>query len=296
MPVIARCRSLTSLGFPLVLALGACSPRRAVERVLLGKSYELSRDLPYGPDPRQRLDVYGPRQRPPDMPVVVFLYGGRWQGGSRDLYQLLGDAFAREGVMAVVPDYRLSPQVSFPGWVEDAARAVRWVRDSIGRFGGDPGRIFVVGHSAGAHTAMLLALDSSYLRAAGVPPGAVRGFAGLAGPVATTWTDPDVQALMGPREGWPGTYPLTYARGDAAPILLLHGGRDRTVNPANAGRLAAAIRARGGCASDKVYRGLDHVGIVIALSLPRFHLAPVMADLLEFLRDPRGVACARGPG
>jgi acetyl esterase/lipase len=121
----------------------------------------------------------------------------------------------------------------------------------------------------------------------------VRGYAGLAGPVATTWTDPDVQALMGPRESWPGTYPLTYARGDAAPILLLHGGRDRTVNPTNAARLSAAIRARGGCASYRVYRGIDHIGIVIALSVPRFHLAPVMDDLLGFMRDPRGVACSR---
>jgi acetyl esterase/lipase len=281
------------LVLPLVLALGACSPRRAVEWVLLGNSFELTRELAYGPDPRQRLDVYRPRQGKPGMPVVVFLYGGRWQGGSRELYHLLGDAFAREGVMAVVPDYRLAPQVSFPGWVEDAARAVRWVHDSIGRFGGDPGRIFVVGHSAGAHTAMLLALDPRYLRAAGVPPGAVRGYAGLAGPVATTWTDPDVQALMGPRESWPGTYPLTYARGDAAPILLLHGGRDRTVNPTNTARLSAAIRARGGCASYRVYRGIDHIGIVIALSVPRFHLAPVMDDLLGFIRDPRGVACSR---
>jgi acetyl esterase/lipase len=98
---------------------------------------------------------------------------------------------------------------------------------------------------------------------------------------------------MGPRESWPGSYPLTYARGDAAPILLLHGGRDRTVNPTNAARLSAAIRARGGCASYRVYRGIDHIGIVIALSVPRFHLAPVMDDLLGFIRDPRGVACSR---
>ena len=293
MPTASRTRALTSLVLPLVLALGACSPRRAVEWVLLGHSFELTRDLAYGPDPRQRLDVYRPRQGQSGMPVVIFLYGGRWQSGSREQYHLLGDAFAREGVMAVVPDYRLAPQVSFPRWVEDAARAVRWVHDSIGRFGGDPSRIFVVGHSAGAHTAMLLALDPRYLRAAGVPPAAVRGYAGLSGPVATTWTDPDVQALMGPRERWPGTYPLTYARGDAAPILLLHGGRDRTVNPANAAALAAAIRARGGCAGDKVYRRLGHVGTVIALSVPRFHLAPVMDDLLGFMRDPRGVACAR---
>ena len=150
--------------------------------------------------------------------------------------------------MAVVPDHRKYPDVGFPVWVEEAARAIRWVRDSIGKFGGDPRRIFVMGHSSGAHTATLLALDSHYLRNAGVPAAAVRGFISLAGPVATTWTDPDVQALMGPRELWPRTYPMDLVDGSAPPLLLLHGGRDRLVSPANSTRLAAHIRERGGCA------------------------------------------------
>ena len=138
---------------------------------------------------------------------------------------------------------------------------------------------------------VLLALDPRWLRAAGVPPAAVRGVAALAGPVDTTWTDPDVQALMGPRSRWPATYPRTYLRGDAPPLLLLHGARDRTVAPVNSTRLAAKVRAAGGCARAKEYAGLGHVGIVVALSLPRFVSAPVMRDLAAFVRDPRRVAC-----
>lgn len=281
--------------FLVFLSLGlvsGCSPVHVAEAILLGGHYNLTRDLEYGTDPRQRLDVYRPQDSLAPLPVVVFLYGGRWQHGSKDQYHLLGDALTRSGLVAVVPDYRLYPQVSFPGWVEDAARAVRWVSDSIGRFGGDPGRIFVVGHSAGAHTAVLLALDERYLRQAGVPPSAVRGFASLAGPVGTVWTDPDVQALMGPRESWPATYPITHVDGSEPPILLLHGGRDKVVDPANSPRLAARIRERGGCARAIVYRGLGHISIIVAFAVPRLGIAPVFDEVVRFVRRPDS-ACPR---
>ena len=284
--MLARIQRRLLLLAPVSVLLGpatACAPRQLAESVLLGNHFELVADVPYGPDPKDRLDVYRPRHRESSAPVVVFLYGGRWQRGSKEEYRLLGDALTLEGVVAVVPDYHRYPQVRFPVWVEDAARAMRWVRDSIGTFGGDPARIFVMGHSSGAHTATLLALDDHYLRDAGVPSSAVQGFISLAGPVATTWTDPDVQALMGPREQWARTYPLEQVDGSAPPLLLLHGARDRLVSSANSMRLAARIRARGGCAPVILYPGLDHIGIVIALALPRFNIAPVLRDAVAFV-------------
>ena len=281
-------RLLLVLGLaPLLLGLvAACAPRQIAESLLLGNHYQLLVDRQYGPTPQDRLDIYRPRGKSrPAGPVVVFLYGGRWQHGSKELYRLLGDALTDEGVVAVVPDVRRYPDVRFPAWVEDAARAVRWTRDSIGAYGGDPDRLFVMGHSSGAHTATVLALDGHYLIEAGVPPTAVKGFIGLAGPVATTWTDPDVQALMGPREGWGATYPMRQADSSASPLLLLHGGRDRLVSPANSRRLAARIHALGGCAPVNVYSGLGHVGIVLALALARYEIAPVLRDVMRFVRE-----------
>ncbi len=264
----------------------ACAPRQLAESILVGNHFELSPDVPYGPGPEQRLDVYRPRHLKNSAPVIVFLYGGRWQSGSKEEYRLLGDGLTREGVLAVVPDYHKYPEVRFPVWVEEAARAVRWVRDSIGKFGGDPSRIFVMGHSSGAHTATLLALDDHYLRDAGVPGSAVKGFISLAGPVATTWTDSDVQALMGPRELWPRTYPMVLVDGSASPLLLLHGGGDRLVSPANSIRLAARIQERGGSAQIILYRGLDHITIILALALPRSNIAPVVDDVMAFVHRP----------
>ncbi|MBW3570664.1 MAG: alpha/beta hydrolase [Gemmatimonadetes bacterium] len=278
----------------LALAAGACSPRRVAEGLLLGSHFVRTPDLPYGDDAQQRLDVYRPRAAR-GAPVVVFLYGGRWQSGSKDDYRLLGDALTRRGMVAVIPEYRLYPRVRFPAWVQDAALAVRWARENAARYGGDPANVVVVGHSAGAHTAALLALDERWLREAGVPAAGVRGFVALAGPVDTAWTDPDVQALMGPREGWPATYPTTHVDGTEPPLLLLHGADDRTVSPGSSLRLAARVRERGGCARAVVYRGVGHVEIMVAAAVPRLASAPVLADIAAFVRDPRGTTCPAVP-
>jgi acetyl esterase/lipase len=273
----------------LALAAGACSPRRLAEGLLLGSHFIRTADVPYGADARQRLDVYRPRAAR-GAPVVVFLYGGRWQTGSKDEYRLLGDALTRRGMVAVIPEYRLYPQVRFPGWVQDAAAAVRWARDNAGRYGGDPRNVVVVGHSAGAHTAALLALDERWLREAGVPAGGVRGFVAMAGPVDTVWTDADVQALMGPAAGWPATYPASHVNGTEPPLLLLHGADDRTVSPGSSLRLAERVRERGGCARAVVYRSVGHVEIMVAAAVPRVTSTPVLDDLAAFVRAGRSIS------
>lgn len=279
----------------LPLALAACSPRAALERLALGDDVARTRAIAYGPDARQRLDVYEPRDGTGAAPVIVFLYGGRWQSGDRRDYLLVADEMAERGWVVVVPDYRLYPAVRFPGWVEDAAAAVAWAHANAAAHGGDPSRLIVVGHSAGGHTAALLALDPRWLRAVDVPPGAVRGAAILAGPVDTVWTDPDVQALMGPRDGWPATYPATHVGRDAPPMLLLHGEADDTVDPANSRDLARRLRASGACARASTYAGIGHVRLVVALAVPGITTAPVLDDLAAFVRDPRGT-CAGGDG
>ena len=265
--------------------VSGCSPGHAVEFFLLHHDFSLTRDLAYGRDAREHLDIYRPRAAGA-APVVIFLYGGRWQYGSRQQYHLVGQALTGRGLVAVLPDYRLYPQVVFPAWVEDAARVVRWVHDSISSYGGDPERIFLVGHSSGAHTAVLLGLDQQYLRRAGVPDGTVRGVVSLAGPVATAWTDSDIQALMGPPDNWRATYPLEHADGSGPPLLLLHGAQDKTVAAQNSIRLESRVRDRGGCARVILYRSLNHVGIVIALAAPALDIAPVLEEIVRFVRNP----------
>ncbi|MDB4914919.1 MAG: alpha/beta hydrolase [Gemmatimonadetes bacterium] len=275
-------------------ALAACTPRHTAERLILNDTVIRSADIPFGADVRQQLDVYRARRTRKPAPVIVFIYGGRWKYSTKHDYLLVGNALARDGYVSVVPNYRLYPTVRYPAWVEDGAQAIRWTRDHIAEFGGDPAQIFVVGHSSGAHTVTMLALDTHFLRDAGVPVNGfngVRGFVSLAGPVDTTWTAPDVQELMGPSSGWPATYPYNFMSAVSPPLLLLHGTSDDVVSVGNSTRLAARIRAAGGCAQSRVHHGIDHVGIALAFALPGLDIAPVMRDVATFIRDPRGTAC-----
>jgi acetyl esterase/lipase len=268
-----------------VLVASGCTLQRTLQALLPEADVRYAQDLTYGPAERQVLDVYRP-QRGTERPVAVFLHGGRWQYGSKAQYRLLGRTLAQHGVVTVVPNYRLYPPATFPAWVNDAAAAVRWTYDHVHRFGGDATQLYVVGHSAGAHTATLLALDDRYLRKAGVPPGVIRGVVSMAGPVDVEWTAPDIQALMGPKEHWAATYPAAQVDGAGIPLLLLHGTADETVAAGNATRLATRIRNAGGCAKAILYPGVGHLRIVLGLHFPWLLGGLVLHDLLSFMDAP----------
>ncbi len=239
----------------------------------------------YGAAPRQKLDLYAPEGTPGSLPVIVFIYGGSWRHGDKDNYNFLGAAFSAQGFLTAIPDYRLVPEVRFPNFVEDCAAAVRWVNDNASTHGGDPSRIVLAGHSAGAYNAMMLALDQKYLAAAGVPAQSVRGAVGLAGPYDFVPFDvPATQDAFGQAREARLTQPIHFARADAPPLLLLWGQDDTTVGPRNIESLARAMREAGGAVETKIYPGIDHIEIAAALSRPFRGKAPVLADVTEFAR------------
>jgi acetyl esterase/lipase len=246
----------------------------------------VARDAAYGWGKRQHLDVYVSRNAAAaPSPVIVFIYGGSWASGDKDDYRFAGAAFAARGFVTVIPDYRVAPQVRFPSFIEDCAAAVRWVVDHIGEYGGDSNRIVLVGHSAGAHNAMMLALDAHYLRDAGVDAQRIRGVAGLAGPYDFLPFDVDATRNAFGQAPHPElTQPIHFARGDAPPLLLLWGEDDTTVGPRNLQNLSQAVRAAGGSVESRTYPGVSHVGIMLALSRPLRGRAPSLADVTDFAR------------
>lgn len=272
-------------------ALGACSPSGILNGVnaLLpgdGGSRLAARGIAYGAEERQRLDIWTPGKPAAGerLPVVVFLYGGGWVAGARHEYAFAGSAFAGQGFVAIIPDYRLVPSVRFPAFVEDGALAVRWARDHAAEYGGDPGRITLAGHSAGAYNAAMLALDARFLRDVGVDPRIVRAAALLAGPYDFyPFTESRGRDALG---AWPRpaeTQPITFARADAPPLLLAAGTADTVVQPRNSQALAARLKALGAPVELKLYPGKGHVDLVTALSKPFRGSVPVLADSAAFL-------------
>lgn len=250
-------------------------------------SARVAEGLAYGDGERLKLDVYAPNAaaaRP--RPVILFFYGGSWNSGRRQGYAFAARALAARGFVVIVPDYRLVPEVRYPDFLRDCAAAVRWARGHAGAWGGDGGRIVLIGHSAGAYNAAMLALDPSLL---GPDRSAIRGFAGLAGPADFLPLDDDstIEAFG----GWPRpaeTQPISHAAPGAPPALLLHGADDTRVKPRNSHRLAARLRSAGGDVRLKLYPGLGHVGILTALAVPFRRQAPVLADLAEFAHEVTG--------
>ncbi len=244
--------------------------------------------IAFGTDDRQKLDIYAPEgTASTPYPVLVFFHGGAWRDGEREGYGFLGRAFAARGIVTVIADYRKAPKVRFPAFVEDSADAIAWVHANIGKYDGDQSRIFLMGHSAGAHIAMLAALDPKWLAANDLSPDIIKGVIGLAGPYDfLPLTTDSSKIALGQWPDFRETQPITYARADAPPLLLLTGDKDTVVKPRNSKVLSEKIAALGGQQKLKIYKGVDHADIIMAIARPFRAKAPVLSDVVEFVRAP----------
>jgi acetyl esterase/lipase len=267
---------------------GGCTRFDIGNALIPSCGYVRSSNLAYGDLARQKLDVYVPRGAKSKLSVVVFFYGGDWQNGKKEDYRFVAQAITSRGFIAVLPDYRLYPEVTFPAFVNDGALAVRWVHDNIGRFGGDPSRVFLAGHSAGAHIVALLTLDKRYLRKVGLDRSAIRATAGLSGPYDFVPSVPDRGVFSMPvndDKPDPEIEPINFVDGAEPPMLLIQGLEDPTVNYSNALNLAAKIRAAGGRVRCITYPGVGHVGVVAAFAWPIRWVAPTLRDVTRYFRE-----------
>jgi acetyl esterase/lipase len=273
---------LASLG---AAALAACSPVKLLNATIPSSGYRKTSGIAYGSDPRQVLDVYVPAAAASaePRPVVVFFYGGSWQNGDRGNYLFVAQALTSRGYVAVLPDYRTYPETAFPGFVNDAAAAARWTRDHAHEFGGDPSRLFVMGHSAGAHLAALIATDPRYLASQSMSKADLRGVIGLAGPYDFLPIKDRTLLDVFPASTRTESQPVNFVTGHEPPMFLAAGTDDTVVDPGNADRLAAMLRKHGDSVEVKHYNGFGHIRIVSALALPLRGRSTVLADVSAFI-------------
>jgi acetyl esterase/lipase len=277
-------RQIATLGFALVTTACTQAAFLAANFPTHFDDMKVVHDVAYGPLLSQQLDIYIPvDSRGKKLDVIVFFYGGRWTNGAKEDYRFVGAAFADKDFIVVIPDYQKYPQVRFPIFVEDGAKALAWVYDNVATYHGNPERIHVAGHSAGAHIGALLAADVDYLGREGKSRSLViHDFVGLAGPYAFTPDEPDLEDMFGPPKNYPNMRVTTFIDGKQPPMLLLYGDADKTVKYDNLERLEQQIKKKGGSVQSKIYHDVDHAGLVGALSWFNPHDAPVVQDIVSF--------------
>jgi acetyl esterase/lipase len=253
--------SMLAAAIVLLAALPAAAQPHTVS-IVRDVDYIANADYREGKD---RLDIYLP-DGARNAPVIFSIHGGALEAGDRREERFVGQRFAGAGYVTVVISYRLSPEVSHPAHIQDVAAAFAWVTRNITRHGGDPGRILVIGHSAGAYLAMLLAADPRWLAAHQLSPRAIAGVAPVSG---FYWVDregvgPDRPTYVWGRDRqvWVDASPAHYLRPDMPPVLLLDTDGDEAWRQQQKADFAAALLAAG----DKdvtVYkvRGRTHMSV-----------------------------------
>ncbi|MCZ4314587.1 alpha/beta hydrolase [Comamonadaceae bacterium G21597-S1] len=284
-----RCGFLLACGCAAGIALTACSPAGTLNALTPRDGFSLDADVSYGALPRQKLAVFRPtRPAPPGgWPVVVFFYGGSWNSGDRADYTFVGAALAERGILTLVADYRLYPAVRYPDFLADSARAVAYGIDQAAKLGGDPARLFVMGHSAGGYNAAMLALDRRWLSATGHAPAALAGWIGLAGPYDFyPIRNPDAKPVFFHPNYPPQSQPVDFVSPGAPPSFLAATRDDDLVNPQrNTVALARKLSAAGVDVTRKLYDRGSHATLIGAFAWPLRWMMPVLDDVTDFIRS-----------
>jgi acetyl esterase/lipase len=286
--VFKAVRHAAQLAIVLVVGalIAACRPTSVVNTLSPSSHYVKEASQAYGDDPRQQLDTYWPTAVANDAPVVVFFYGNGWREAARADFEFVASALTSSGIVVLIPDYRTHPQVTFPAFVEDGAATVRWAMDNIPGVADGTRPLYLMGHSAGAQIAALLALDARYLAAVAERPPPLAGFIGLSGPYDFLPLEEGYLREVFPEETRRLSQPIEFVSADAPPTLLVHGTSDERVLPEHSRRLARQLEEHGVPVTLRMYDNVGHIRIVAALAPPLQFIADTLDDVIAFISVP----------
>lgn len=277
---------LGALAFRHALETNAVAVLNGADKLLNGGDGAIRQvaTMRYGSDPAQKLEMFVPQGAKGPLPVVMFIHGGSWASGDPHDYRFIARTLCARGYAVVLAGYRLYPKARYPAMLEDGAAALRWVHENAAKFGADPARLALMGHSAGAYNAVMLTLDRQWLDHAGLDERAIRGTVALAGPFDFLPFDTDATIdTFGAAPDPSMTQPINFVRGDAPPLLLVTGDADTRVKPRNSRRLARLLTEAGVPNQPVLLEGVTHEKIIMMFARPFSRDARALDAVLPFL-------------
>ncbi len=274
---------IATIAVAMLATIAACSGQSILNKIVSDEGYKISRDIAYGTGPRQKMDIYTPDHPAADGCTILFFYGGRWEGGEKSLYKFVGQALSSKGCVTAIADYRVYPAVKYPVFVEDSAAAFVWLHAHAREFGGNPDKLFLAGHSAGAYDAAMVAVHPKFLTAAGGERSWIRGVIGISGPYDfLPFTDKDIIDIFSTEKD-EATQPITYAAAGMPPMLLVHGENDTEVYPKNTRNFAAKLKAAGSPVQTIIYPDARHQAMILSLLNGFRGKIPLLEDISTFV-------------
>ncbi len=281
-----------------VMALGAqqaqaFSALAIVNGLTSSDGVGVSKNILYGDEPSQDLDMYYPKPLAKAMkseraitdtyPMIVFVYGGSWESGTKEEYAFVGQSLAQAGYITAVINYRKAPEHVYPDFVEDTAKAIAWSFDNAASFHADPKRIAVVGHSAGAFNAIAAVSDEDFLAPYGIKPDDIKAVVGIAGPYSYDFRKFDSASAF-PANATPNeVMPDNHIKGEQPPYLLLTAENDKLVYDTNTIKMTKALKDYGATVENGVIEGASHATSIGAMAPPLRWLNDVRAQVLTYL-------------
>ena len=288
-----------------VLALGgvalatqsaqALSPLAIVNGITSSGGVGVSKDILYGDEPSQDLDVYYPKPLAQAMktqsaitniyPMVVFVHGGSWESGSKEQYAFVGQSLAQAGYVTAVINYRKAPDHVYPDYVKDAAQAIAWSINNAVSLHADPARLAVMGHSAGAFNAVAAVANEDFLAPYGVKPTDIATVVGIAGPYSYDFRKFSSASAFGANATPDQVMPDRQIKGAQPPYLLLTAEKDQMVHATNTTKMTQALQAAGVSVKTSEIKGASHATSIGAMAPPLRWINDVRAQVVTYLDE-----------
>ncbi len=274
-------RMKIGMGMGLVISavLSSCAPVNILNTLTPSSSFDRTKNISFGSLERQTLDIYRTDRPKSGAPMLVFIHGGSWSEGNKDIYKFLAEGFTSSGYDVVVPNYRLYPVARYPDMIVDSAKAIAYMVKE------NPERNFVLmGHSAGGYNMLMTMLVPKYLRTENVSLcRKIVGGISLAAPTGIIPLSEEPYITIFPDRFTGLDAPLNNVNAPTPPIFLGNGAKDKTVYPQNAKALAQKITERGGVAKVKIYEDLNHIDMVKVISRLFDGGSTLKSDIIDFI-------------